>query len=263
MSVCFARCFRGVCCFLLLVSAAAFADSPMTLYKIDPTTRGPQIATIVSTFNSAPYSNPAQYEVAIQTGSGFLISPTFAPLAEGGFIPYVKEAIASTNGTLLIVTYNPSGISTRNQYIVIPVEKMAAVMYSPQEITEFTITSNYPTGELPRYDVDPVLRAADLASVFSTLNATLTPPSLSPYFTGQDSVGIFTTLSGPFNPPIYGGFIPYVQSVTASGAYLIIEYLPVALNGKTFKNNATIIVTAEQVIQMVYYAKQLRSPNGL
>lgn len=239
------------------VASSLFADNPLTLFKIDPTTRGPEITSIVAMFNAPPYFTKLS-EVAIQTGSGFIVSPAFAPLVVGGMIPYVQSAASSPNGTLLTVTYLPNGSSTKNQYLIVPIEKMAAVMFSPKPIRPPSpITSTYPGGELPRYDVDPALRAADLETVFHDFKVTLLKEQ------AQSTIGIFTTLSGPFNPPIFGGFIPNVQRVTASGAYLTIVYFPFSSNGRTYhRTDATIIVTAEQVIQMVYYANRLYSAYG-
>ncbi len=248
---------KGAIFSILLALSTLFADPPLTLYKIDPTIRGPEIEAIVTMFNAAPYYTNLS-EVGIQTRSGFIASPTFAPYVQGGFIPYVQSAVASLNKTLLTVTYLPNGSSTRNQYIIVPVEQVTLVVYSPKPIWQLGFSSTFPQGELPRYDIDAVMRAADLASVFNDFN---TNPI---YQNGrQNTVGIFTTLSGVFNPPILGGFIPNVQTVTASGSYLTIEYLPFSSNGRTYnKTSATIIVTAEQVIQMVYFPNRLYSTSG-
>lgn len=245
------------CLFLLLAICPLSADAPLTLFKIDPTVRGVDIDTIVATFNAAPYVTTLS-EVAIQTGSGFILSPAFAPYVFNGLIPYVESATAAPNGTLLTVAYNPNGSLTKTQFLIVPIEKMAAVMFSPKAIPPgSTIVSPYPQGELVRYDVDPVSRAADLKTVFDAFDLAFLSVQK------QSSIGIFTTLQGPFNPPIFGGFIPNVQTVTVSGAYLIIDYLPYSLSGRTFhKTNATIIVTAEQVIQMVYFANRINFVNG-
>lgn len=243
--------------FFFMASSLLFADSPLTLFKIDPAIRGPEISMIVTTYNSAPYLT-VQSEVAIQAGRGFIYSPSFAPYVTGGFIPYVQSAAASANGTLLTITYLPSGASTRNQYLIVPIEKVTAVMYSTEYIPPSRIASSFQQGELQRFDIDPVLRAADLVTEFNNFNTGAI------YQTGQNTIGIFISLKAPFDPPIFGGFIPNVQSITATGAYLSIVYLPYSLNGRTFnKTNAAIIVPAEQVVQMVYYPNRLYSPNGL
>lgn len=242
----------------LLALSTLLADPPLTLYKIDPMIRGPEIEAIVTMFNLPPYRTRFS-EVGIQMGNSFFVSPSFAPYVQQGFIPYVQSAASSLNGTLLTVTYLPNGASTRNQYLIVPVEQMALVVYSPKPISELGFGSSFPQGVLPRYDIDAVMRAADLKLVFDDFN------TLPIYQNGkQNTVGIFTTLSGVFNPPIQGGFIPNVQTITASGAYLTIEYLPFSENGRTYnKQRATIIVTAEQVIQMVYFPNRVTGAIGL
>ncbi len=248
---------------VFLTTSVLLADPPLTLFKIDPALRGPEISSIVTTFTDplGTYYTSLS-EVAVQTSSGFITSPIFARFVQGGFIPYVQSAVSSPNGTLLTITYLPSGASTQNQYIIVPIEMMATVMYSPRAISPPGPVSFYPKGELPRYDMDPALRAADLVSVFTDF--TTNPDFKDNFKAGQNSIGIFTTLAGPFNPPITNGFIPFVQSITATGAYLTITYLPFSQNGRTYnKTTAVIIVTAEQVRQMVYYPNKLYSSSGL
>jgi len=262
---------RFVLFWLLCVVSSLRADLPITKYLIDPSVRGPEIEAVVTIFNDplhVPRFVTKQSEVAMQMRDTFLLSPAFAPEIAGlaGFIPYVTSADAMTapNGTLLIVTYLPDGPNTTPQYLVVPTEQVAVIMYSSMYIPPSKLSTDFPPAVIPQYNVDPLKRAIDLAAVFTKLND---PTSVFKKLAPLSSVGIFTTLEGPYNPPIYdappisGGFIPYVKSITLSGSYLLVEFTP--FYGSGYKNTATIAVAAEQVIQMVYYADKLSLRNGL
>jgi hypothetical protein len=231
---------------ILFAASAAFGASQETIFPIDAMHRGLQIVTMVTTLNAPPYNAPTvpQYEVAIQLASR-LAFPS-APLVVNGLIPYVVSATPAPNDTLLIVKYQPRG--TTPHYLVVPVEQVLAVVYSPIAITSTTgFSTNYLTGITPLLSINPVQRAADIQNVVGTL---MTSPI---YKTAKSTVAVYTTLSGPFYPAIQNGLITQVQSVrlvSANDTLMLITYL------SNQNVTGTIIVAAEQVIEVVYY------PNG-
>lgn len=248
--------FIGICIFF---AVTLFADPPVTRYLIDPSTRGDELVKMITTLNTSPFLSTYS-EVALQAGDSFLATPNFAPSVTGGFIPYVQSVVAAKNKTLLVVTYK-GGSPIRDQYLVMPVEQVSAIMYSPKEIVlpsfqtsqlnggPTNIISTYPPYVYPLYSIAPALRAADIKEIFDLLSTTL------PYFKrGVSSVGMFTTINGPFDPPIHGGFIPNIKSITiSSSVFLLVTYKPLTQSGKTY-TDTTIVVPAEQVRQLTYYS---------
>ncbi len=220
--------------------SAVSANGLTTIFPINSVQRGLSISQIITTFTSSPYNVP-QSEVAIQTLS--TIPFPYAPYVANGLIPYVQSASLAPNDTLLIIRYKPPAATT--QYLVVPIELISEVIYSPITIPSSPgFTSTFPNGVVPFFSIDPVQRAADIQSITTTLLTS------APYKTSTSKVGILTTLSGPFFLPLQNGLISNVQSIalaSANDSLLIVKYL------STQFISGTIIVTAEQVQQIVYF----------
>jgi hypothetical protein len=227
--------------FAQTVNVAALLSGTPVVYEIDPTERGADIIKMVTTYNSAPFKGPSS-EVVLQTR--LRGTAGYAPAVVNGLIPYVQSIATATNGTLFIVTYLTPDRSIP-QYIVVPVEQIVAVAYSPIAIPTTGFTSVNGTGVLPFYSIDLADRAADIQNVVNTLLTT------APYKTSISGVTIQTSLSGPYNPPIAaGGIIPNVKSVSLAFApnktMMLISYLSQAFIP------GTIAVSVEQVQQVIY-----------
>ncbi len=247
-------CKRFICCFLMLYSYL-FADPAQTWFPIDPLTRGFYVADVIKTLNKTPYLITNQSEVAmqLQLGTGFVINSGFAPVTasnglQQNFIPYLQAATASPFDTMVIVQYQPSGV-TKPYYLVVPVEKIAGIMYSTSPIQPpLGITSHYPPSVTPICSVDPALRAADLVATYLILTSALYKNS-----SVLSGVGMFVSVNASYDPPIFpNGFIPNVTGITASGPFLYVQFQPVSSAGLYIKGQGTIVVSAEQVKQLVY-----------
>ena len=256
----------------LLVAATCQANfvaaySPIWLYPIDATARGKGIVQAVNAAFSPPSGTAATTEVVIQTAA----SPSFlyAPYVSNGLIPYVQNSLVSApNYTLFIVPYLPGNtMTTTIQYLVVGVEQIVGVFYSPLNSTPAIsgnssgYTSTFSSNVLPLYSIDPYHRAADIASITTTL---LTNPL---YTQNNSQVWIQTTLNGSsprgFYPPFYSNFpgcIPYVQGISqiVGTAFLQITYQNVRYPGIT----GSVIVSAEQIQQIVYFPTLASVPRG-
>ncbi len=249
---------------LFVFSSTAFAAQPLTRYLIDPATRGPFVKEVIDMFNTTPFeSSRSEVAIQVQTGRGFQINGSFAPVGrvqglQAGFIPYVQSTFTKAFETLVIIEYQMNSTASTNPfYLVVPVERLVGIMYSPQPIGMVGMTSNFPSDVLPLSSIAPATRAADLVSVFTELN------TVSPYKTSISSVGLFTTLSADYNPAIESGFVPNIEAITASGPYLFVTYFPASNAGKAYKVAQTIIISAEQVNQLVYFADNKKvTPTG-
>lgn len=228
--------------------AAIFADAPITIFEIDATQRGSDIASLIGVLTRRPYNANPSYEVAIQTASLNGVGIV------SGIIPYVQSVTPATNETLLIVTYLPKPGNSIVQYIVVPVEQISLVLYaaastnSGAPISQLTpFVSSFPSGVLPRLSISPIARAADIVNVFNLLLG-------KPYFAYQ--VDILTTLTGnfppigfPFTPSLTNGSIQNVIGIKNQNDFLLITYQP-RLSNTVY----TIVAAPEQVQQMVYYS---------
>ncbi|MDE3045430.1 MAG: hypothetical protein KGJ02_02130 [Verrucomicrobiota bacterium] len=233
--------FRHLC-FLLFFTRLIWADTPYVLYPVDVSQRGLGVVSMVNTLLSTPYATNGS-EVAIQTST--TIPFPYAPYVVNGIIPYVQSIASASNNTLLIVAYQPIG--TNVQYLVVPVEQIIAILYSPKKIlTSTAFTSTYASGYVVQTSVDLIQRASDIQGVVTTLL------TASPYKTQASTVGLQTTLSGSYYPPISTttGLIQNVQSVTlvsGNSGLLLVSYLsPKRISG-------TIVIAAEQVEEVIYY----------
>jgi hypothetical protein len=250
--------------FSLLMTSSVFAESPLTRYLIDPGTRGPFVVSTIKTLNTTPFlTNRSEVAIQVQTGRGFQINGTFAPVGRvqgltAGFIPYVQSTYTKAFETLVILEYQVNSSAATNPfYLVVPVERIVGIMYSPQPIGSPGMTSTFPRGVLPLSSIDPATRAADLVSVFTELT------TKSPYTEGSPAIGLFTTLAADYNPQIMSGFIPNISAIAASGPYLFVTYFPASNAGKSYKVAQTIVVSAEQVNQLVYFADNRKvTPTG-
>ena len=197
---------------------------------------------MISTLNSAPY-NGSTSEVALQLVSNAVF--LYAPYVVNGLIPYVSSVSPAPNDTLLLVTYYPSIPKVGPLYLVVPIEQVTAVIYSPVPLYPgSSFSSTYMNGLTPWLYISPTERASDIISMVNTL---LAPP----YNGGASNVALYTTLSGPFYPPVSGGVIQNVQSVTqvsVGDTLLLVSYLSPTTNAL-----GTIVVAVEQVLEIVYY----------
>lgn len=224
---------RGLVIFCCAVSSI-FSISPLSIYEIDPMNRGRSFVNIFSTLNT---NYPS--EVLIQTMA--TIPYLNSPYVVNGVIPYIKSIAPAPNYTLLLVTYFPLS-ATQQQYLVVPVEQITEMVYSPVAISPSGFMSTFLQNVSPLYIINPALRAADLAHVTTTL---LTQ---SPYSTPLSQVWIQTNLSGPYYIPFINGIIPNVQSISAEGSLLRINYL-----NPSSVTLGSVVISVEQVQQIVYY----------
>ncbi len=241
--------------FILCRCLIGHASPPLDLYQIDASTRGKDFAKILSTaFTLATSAG----EVVIQTQA----TPPFlsAPGVHNGIIPYVQNTpmfpYAGPNSTLFIFAYNPNGsvgISQNTQFLVVGIEQIVTVAYRNTISPPFPLTppfqSIYADRVYPLYFINPVARAADIQNVAQQF---LTSPTT---FNGNSAsqLWIITTLSGPFYVPftthVAPGAIPNVTAISVlSNEFLQITYKPLS---SLFQ--WSVIVSAEQVQQIVFY----------
>ncbi len=230
--------------------AALIASGQAAIFPIDSMVRGKEIFNI---FESLIIGGRTQVpEFAIQT----ILPPTspystYQPIING-LIPYVQDITETPNDTLLIITYQSTQNAGIQQYIVLPVEQVTALLYFrtianlPNSTQPFTAYP--PPGVIPYYSVDPILRAQDIASAVTQLKA-------APFVTSpQNQVWIQTTLTGPFNPAIQNGLIQNVLSISASNGLLQINFKQLSQTLPQF-----IIVSPEQVQQIIWIRNPLVS----
>lgn len=231
------------------------ANPPLDLFRIDATTRGEDFANILDTAFSLATSSG---EVVIQTQ----VSPAFlrAPGVQNGIIPYVQNTstfpFAAPNSTLFIFAYNPNGtvgISQNTQFLVVGIDQIVTVAYRNTISPPFPLTpafqSTFAANILPLVTINPSLRAADIQNIAEQF---LSSPTT---FNGNNGsqLWITTTLSGPFYVPfasaVAPGAIPNVTAISVlSNEFLLITYKPLS---SLF--SWSVIVSAEQVQQIVFY----------
>jgi hypothetical protein len=222
--------------------AALASNGSSAVFPINPTHRGADIISMVSTLSAAPYRTPTS-EVSIQTAFSGTLS--YAPSVLNGMIPFVQSIATGPNQTLFIIAYQGTRNSPQTQYIVVPVEQLLSVVYSTRTIatTGFSVTP--PTGMIPYFPINLALRAEDIQNVVATLVGT------APYATPVSSVAIQTTLDGPFYPTITGGFIPDVQSISLASSpnetLLLVNFIG------PYNQSASVVVAVDQVEQVIYY----------
>jgi hypothetical protein len=231
------------------------ANPPLDLFPIDATTRGVEFASILNTaFSLATASG----EVVIQTQA----TPPFlrAPGVQNGIIPYVQNTsmfpFDAPNSTLFIFAYNPNGsigVNQTTQFLVVGIEQIVTVVYRNTVSPPFPLTpafqSNYAANILPLVTINPSLRAVDIQNIAQQF---LSSPTT---FNGNNGsqLWITTTLSGPFYVPfasnVAPGAIPNVTAISVlSSEFLLITYKPLS---SLF--SWSVIVSAEQVQQIVFY----------
>lgn len=207
--------------------AVGASNGAATIFPIDPMDRGEDLIKMFATLSSAPYKTTLS-QIALQT-------------TRNGLIPNVQSLTPSTYSTLLIVAYK---ITSVFQYVVVPVEQVVELVYSPVAIPlQSTFTSSIISGALPIFSVDLMQRAVDIQNVVTTLTTT------APYKTAVSKVGIQSTLSGPFYLSFTNGFIPDVQSISVqpaqNGTLLLVSY-------KFGFQTTTIVVAPDQIFGIVY-----------
>ena len=236
---------------LFLLTTALHAYSPLSLYPIDPTTRGQNLLSYFNVLKADNYTtNPR--EVVIQTNATPAYIYSFGVF--NGVIPFIKDMKAAPNHTAFIVHYLPTG-TAQTQYLVVFVEQIVEMAYylnfNNVPNIQSGFSSNFTANVLPLYSLAPVPRAADIASVVTTLI------SSAPYLvTNVSKVSIQTTLTGPFYPYFSNGLIPDIQSISvisANDSLLKVTYRTTQLPNII----GSVLVSAEQVQQIVYY------PNGI
>lgn len=206
----------------------AASSGATTVFPIDPMGRGQDLVSMFTTLSTSPYKTTTS-QIALQT-------------TRNGLIPNVQSLTASTYNTIFIVAYKVS--SSFIQYIVIPVEQIIELIYSPVAIPlQSTFTSSGIAGTLSFFDFDLMERAVDIQNVVTTMITT------APYKTVTSKVGLQTTLSGPFYLSFTNGFIPDIQSISvqpaANGTLLLVSY-------KLGFLITTIVVAPEQIYGIVY-----------
>lgn len=207
--------------------AVGASNGAATIFPIDPMDRGKDLVSMFSTLSSAPYKTTTS-QIALQT-------------TRNGLIPNVQALSPSTYSTLLTVTYKITSIL---QYVVVPVEQIVELVYSPVAIPfQATFTSSISGGALPIFSVDLMHRAVDIQNVVTTLLTT------APFKTVSSKVGLQTTLSGPFYLSFTNGFIPDIQSISmqsaAKGTLLLVNY-------KFGFLTTNIVVGPDQIFGIVY-----------
>jgi len=222
--------------------AALASDGSSAVFPINPTHRGADIESMVSTLSASPYVTPTS-EVSIQTAFSGTLS--YAPSVLNGMIPFVQSVATGPNKTLFIISYKGARNSSQTQYIVVPVEQILSVVYSTRTIatTGFTVTP--PTGMIPYFPINLPLRAEDIQNVVATLVTS------APYATPISSVAIQTTLDGPFYPTITDGLIPDVQNISLAASpnetLLLVNFIG------PYNQLASVVVAVDQVEQVIYY----------
>lgn len=225
---------------ILVFAATVFAQSPLSvistatngsvaIFPIDPGSRGDDIIAMFNTLNSAPYLLP-QSQVGLQT-------------TRNGFFANILSITPTTNSTILLVTYQPTGINIP-LYTVMLVEQIVEMVYSRYFFASTdTFTSTVPGGILSIFSVDMSLRGEDIHNAFHILNTS------SPYKRATSTVGLQTTLAGPFDTPLVNGFIPKVQHIRTApapnGTMFIVIY-------RVGVQDYTIVVAPDQVYGIVY-----------
>jgi hypothetical protein len=246
---------------ILSLGSRALGNPPTFFYNIDATARGKEIHTA---YLKAVAGGTALYaaggpintqEIVIQTTSlsiQNLFGLTIPNYISNGVISNVLFMRPANNYTLFIVAYlSPNRSPPFAQYLVVGVEQITGIFYTsynssktpPIPATGFS--ASFSGSVLPFYNIHPSSRAADIASVVTTMI------SQAPYTTQNPTseVWIQTILNGPFYPNIQNGFIPNVQSISVVGnSILQILYKPLTTN-----NIGSVFVSAEQVQQIYYY----------
>ncbi len=206
--------------FIFFISTNLFAQSlnipsGAAIYPINPTQRGQDIANMIKTFSSPPFSTTYKNsELAIQTGM----------LNNLGQLILIRNVVSSnvwptTNSTILIIgSQLTRGNNSSLTFYVVPVEQIVEVIYSANNplVPGNSFAALVTTGILPFYDEDLSQRATDIIDVFSIIknNASYFRFKSSSFFTLQ------TTLSGSYTPPLVNGTVPFVQCVTSTPTFL-------------------------------------------
>ena len=193
-------------------------------FPVEATTVGKDIVTLYTTLTAAPYKGTGS-QVAINTKLN-------------GLIPNVQGIVASTYSTILIISYFPPS-SFQVQYVVVPVEQITEVIYSPTTIP----SSGFSTGttDLEIY-VGLNHRAYDISEIINLLM------TQSPYKTSRSKVNLQTTLTGPYYASFSNGLIQNIKEVTliGNGTQMIVAYFYTA--GVT----AYVVVTPDEVTAINY-----------
>src|SRR3989338_2621144 len=128
-------------------STVAATTGSTAVFSINPMLRGADLLTMFSTLSVVPYKT-AQSQLALQT-------------TQSGLIPNVQSLSAATYKTLLIVAYKPGSTP---QYIVVPVEQITELIYSPVTISSASVFTSLtaPSGNFPFFAVDLSQRATDI-----------------------------------------------------------------------------------------------------
>lgn len=236
------------------------------IYPYDLQSRGKDIYTTISNIstNLGTLGNAAQYEIAIQLKNGFLIRNVINRTAN----PYV---VPTPNYTILIFGSTAPGINSYNinglTYYIVPVEQIAAVLYSPYKTLSGnpTYTNSLPNGDFPYFSVNVAQRANDIANLIPTIKSN----AIFRYNSSVSSFSFQTTVSG--NPlPIgsTGGKLNYVQAAsfsppstpcgsntTGNGTLLFISYNINKGNNCIASPNVTnyLIAGPDQIIGFAYF----------
>lgn len=234
----------------------------LTTFPISPKERVVDVITLFNTLYNTPDllifpKVPSYYQIALQTTrNGLLINVIDLKPATG--------TLASTDSTMLLVTYYPQGQrtgaktsipSTSLQYAAIPIEQVVEMVFSTSPISPSAMfTSTAAQGTLPIFSVDMAQRSLDIQNAFTFFNSI-------PNASSTAWIGLQTTLSGPFYAGnLANGEIKYVYSISTkyapNGTILFVAYQdtpPVKGQPQTAQGNLNyIIVAPDQVYGIVY-----------
>lgn len=238
------------------------SNGAVTVYPINPGSRGQDIIAMFTTLNKAPFKINGQSQIALQT-------------TNNGLITNIQAITPMKNYTILLIAYLlpsnalPPGHVGKNAqnisqgYVAVPIEQIVELIYSPTIMSVSSIfTSKVPQGILPVFSVDLAQRAADIQEVVTLL---INPP-IAIKGSAFTPVSIITGISGPYyqgtantsaTSLITGGVIPQVQAVDTSiapnGTLLLITFKPLQPNQYiTSGGFASIVVAPDQIFGIVF-----------
>lgn len=207
---------------LMFLAGTAFGST--ISFPVEAATVGKDIVTLFNTLTASPYKGTGS-QVAINTKMN-------------GLIPNVQGIVASTYSTIFIISYFPPS-SFQVQYVVVPVEQITEVIYSPTTIPSSGFSSG--STDLEIY-IGLNHRGYDISEIVNLLM------TQTPYKTSRSKVNLQTTLTGPFYASFSGGLIQNVKEVTVigNGTQMIVAYF--YTSGVT----AYVVVTPDEVTAINY-----------
>jgi hypothetical protein len=250
-------------------------NGAVTVYPVNPGSRGQDIVAMFTTLNQAPFKITRASQIAIQT-------------TNNGLITNIQSITPMKNYTILLIGYllpsyiAPTGNVGKNDqnlklgYAAIMIEQIVELIYSPTIMNvpsaliyssmgtsvQNVFTSKVPQGTLPVFSVDLAKRGEDISEVLTYL---INPPIATPG-SAYTPVSLITGVSGPYyqgaantssTPLFTNGVIPRVQSVSTAmapnGTLLLVTFIPLQTNPYvTSGSSASVVVAPDQIFGIVF-----------